>query len=222
MEIWSLMKMLEYRIDEVFGDRLVCLGLQGSYARGEATEYSDIDAVLILDTISMDDLRQYREILRWLPHRDKVYGFVGGKRELENWDRAELFQFCNDTQVIRGNLDFALKLVNPKDVKRSVLTGACNIYQGAVQSAVQDRHMETMIPLYKSVFFVLRAHYYAMNGIYISSHRELAECLDGLSRQVMRDAIALRHGEATDDFDALAERLIKLSSDLIDRYGGLQ
>ena len=32
-----------------FGDRVRFIGLQGSYGRGEATESSDIDMVLLLD-----------------------------------------------------------------------------------------------------------------------------------------------------------------------------
>lgn len=36
-------------VDAAFGARIVFIGLQGSYARGEAHEGSDIDVVLILN-----------------------------------------------------------------------------------------------------------------------------------------------------------------------------
>lgn len=220
MEIWSWMKTLEDRVDQVFGDRLVCLGLQGSFARGEATEDSDIDAALILDEVSMNDLHAYREILKWLPHREKVCGFVSGKAELENWDRADLFQFCMDTQVLRGSLDFAKKLVRPEDVRRAVHVGACSLYHGAVHGMMHRQRMSTMTGLYKSAFFVMQAHYFVKSGVYVHSHRELAECLSGAERQLIYDAMALKNGATSEDFETLARRLMDFSSALIREYGG--
>ena len=171
MEIWGLMKALQDRLDEVFGERLVCLGLRGSFARGEATIDSDIDAVLILDTVSMDDLYAYREILRWLPQTEKVSGFVAGKSELEKWDRSELFQFCMDTQEICGSLDFARNLVQIEDVRRAVHLGACSLYQKAVHGMLHKPKMAPMVKLYKAAFFVLQMHYYVKTGLFIRSHR---------------------------------------------------
>ena len=54
LKVW----LEQYRkiVEEVFGTRIVCIGLQGSYGRGEANPESDLDMVLILDTLSMDDL----------------------------------------------------------------------------------------------------------------------------------------------------------------------
>ena len=46
-----------------FGDRLLYVGLQGSYMRGEAHEGSDIDVMVILDRFSVGDMDLYREIL---------------------------------------------------------------------------------------------------------------------------------------------------------------
>ena len=48
----------QYRaaVEEVFGERIVCIGLQGSRGRGEAGTGSDIDMVLVLDDVSAEDL----------------------------------------------------------------------------------------------------------------------------------------------------------------------
>ena len=40
----------------VFGGRLLYVGLQGSYLRGEATENSDIDIMVIIENLSVQDL----------------------------------------------------------------------------------------------------------------------------------------------------------------------
>jgi len=219
MEIWGWMKTLEDRVENEFGERLVCLGLQGSYARGEATEESNIDAVLILDEVSMDDLHRYYEILKWLPHRDKVCGFVAGKREFVCWEKAELFQFCRDTDVIRGSLDFAMELVDVEDVKRAVRAGACSIYRGAVHGMMHKRLVSKLPPFYKKAFFVLQAHFFVQTGLYIRSHRELAECLTGEQRQLLYDAIAMKNGSANEDFEYYAKQLMDVSSALIREYG---
>ena len=52
---------------QTFGARLQYLGLQGSYRRGEATEASDIDVVVLLDVVALDDLDVYRAIVRAMP-----------------------------------------------------------------------------------------------------------------------------------------------------------
>lgn len=49
-----------------FGSRVWFVGLQGSYARGEAKENSDIDMVVILDELSYTDIRKYNEMLDML------------------------------------------------------------------------------------------------------------------------------------------------------------
>ena len=47
----------------VFGDRLLYVGLQGSYLREEATEDSDLDIMVILKDLSVQDMKLYREII---------------------------------------------------------------------------------------------------------------------------------------------------------------
>ena len=43
-------------LNKQFGNRVWFVGLQGSFARGEATENSDIDMVVILDELSASDV----------------------------------------------------------------------------------------------------------------------------------------------------------------------
>lgn len=70
------MKQYTAAVQELFGERIWFIGLQGSYGRGEATDGSDIDAVLILDSVSAKDLDSYSKILDAFPNRNKVCGFV--------------------------------------------------------------------------------------------------------------------------------------------------
>ena len=63
-------------LKETFKDRLWFVGLQGSYGRGEATETSDIDVVVILDELCASDIQTYNTMLDTLPHRELICGFL--------------------------------------------------------------------------------------------------------------------------------------------------
>ena len=49
-------------LNKTFADRVWFVGLQGSYGRGEATETSDIDVVVILDELSALDIGIYNTL----------------------------------------------------------------------------------------------------------------------------------------------------------------
>ena len=84
-EITSWMKQFLKILDETFGDRVWFSGLQGSYGRGEASETSDIDTVVILDDVSAEDIQTYQAMLDTLPNRELICGFLSGKQDLLNW-----------------------------------------------------------------------------------------------------------------------------------------
>ena len=70
------------KLNEVFKCRVWFVGLQGSYGRGEATETSDIDVVVILNEFTVADIQAYNQLLDTLPHRELICGFVSGKDEI--------------------------------------------------------------------------------------------------------------------------------------------
>ena len=57
VDIKTWIKEFTYKVGQTFSNRIWFIGLQGSYGRGEATETSDIDVVVILDELRMDDLK---------------------------------------------------------------------------------------------------------------------------------------------------------------------
>ena len=59
------------RLKDRFGDRLLYVGLQGSYLRGEATESSDLDIMVIIDELSVSDLNAYRVIIESMEYSEK-------------------------------------------------------------------------------------------------------------------------------------------------------
>ena len=193
-------------LDNTFGQRVWFVGLQGSYARGEATESSDIDMVVILDALSADDISRYHAMLNTLAHRELVCGFLSGKRELFNWDTSDLFQFYHDTKPIRGSLDALLPLIDDAAVARAIKLGICNIYHGCVHNMLHTKSEHILRDLYKAASFVVQAICYRQKGTYVSHLKELAEAVSADERNIVNTFIKLKAGGEA-DFRELSEQL---------------
>jgi uncharacterized protein len=186
IDINQWMKQYQDTVKRVFGSRILFIGLQGSYGRGEANRNSDIDVVLILDKVSLTDLKEYKEAIEKLPYRTLICGFVSGEEELEGWCRADLFQFYHDTISYYGNLDEIIPAPTNADARSAVLTGACNLYHACSHNYLHSSDLETLKALYKSSFFVLQAKHYSETGNYIRSHSALKNILAGTDLMVMQ------------------------------------
>ena len=185
-------------VTEAFPGRVECVGLQGSRGRGEAGPDSDIDMVVILDMLEEADLARYRRAVAELPDRALLCGFVAGRRELEGWDPAELFQFYHDTRPLVGGLEFLRDRFTSRDAARAVRTGAGAVYHACVHNALHERDPELLAGLYKSAVFTLQAKYFRDTGWYVARHRALLDRLEGADRAVLERALALRAGERPD------------------------
>ena len=193
------------------------IGLQGSYARGEATETSDIDVVFILDELRANDLKIYSDMLDALPNRELVCGFVSGKAELYGWESSDLFQFYYDTIPIKGTLDCLLEKINKHTVKRAIKIGACNIYHACVHNFVHEKSDDILRALYKSAVFVLQAIWFYETDKYIKSKAELHNAIDPPSA-VLTTALNLKNG-ADVKFEDMSVLLINWAKACIGGYG---
>ena len=73
-----------------FGSRLLYVGLQGSYLRGEAADTSDIDIMAVIEGLSVSDLGAYRSILQSMDHFDLSCGFICSQEDLVHWNPLEI------------------------------------------------------------------------------------------------------------------------------------
>ena len=62
-----------------FKERLVLVGLQGSRARGEQREDSDIDVVVIVKDLNVEDFASYRSVIQKMPYAKLACGFIGAR-----------------------------------------------------------------------------------------------------------------------------------------------
>ncbi len=216
IDVTLWMKDFLLALHDAFGARVWFVGLQGSYARGEATEESDIDIAVILDEASASDVATYNALLDGLPHREKVCGFFSGKNEILNWEPSDLFQFCHDTRPIKGSLEELFPLLDANAVARAIKIGVCNIYHGCVHNMLYEKSEEVLRGLYKSASFVVQAICFAQTGRYISRQRDLSEAVSPDERVIVKTFLTLKNGGAV-DFVAASEELFAWSKGWIGR-----
>ena len=204
------------KLNVSFGSRVWFVGLQGSYGRGEATENSDIDMVVILDNLSPSDIQTYNEMLDTMPHRELICGFLSGKTELLHWDPADLFQLYYDTKPILGSMDAVIPMLDQVAVDRAIKLGACNIYHGCVHNMLYGKSEKTLRGLYKMASFVVQAICFRQTGRYVSRQTDLLEAVNDEERLIIKNFLQLKNGEKV-DFLAMSETLFAWSGGWIEK-----
>nr|WP_319487693.1 nucleotidyltransferase domain-containing protein [uncultured Caproiciproducens sp.] len=219
-DINTWMKRYLGELKSLFGPRLLFVGLQGSYGRGEETDSSDIDAVVILSHATPVDLKAYSTMLDKLPNPEKVCGFISGRQELINWERSDLFQFYHDTTPVFGSIDFLLPLIGKEDIRRAVRIGACNIYHTCGHNIVHEKDANILKALYKTAAFTVQAIYYDQTGTYIKQKAELIPMLQPEERKILQTSIMFKtqSNMAQNDFERLSEILLNWAARLIIKY----
>ena len=198
------------KLNEAFANRVWFVGLQGSYGRGEATETSDIDVVVILDELSVADIQSYQDMLDTLPHRELICGFVSGKDEILNWEPSDLFQFYHDTTAIKGSLDDLLLLIDNAAVERAIKMGAGNIYHGCVHNMLHEKSEDILKGLYKAASFVVQAIVFKQTGNYIKHQSRLLQVASVEEQMITETFLKYKNGEAV-DFNAASQILFEWS-----------
>lgn len=198
VDIKSWLEEFLQKLNEVFKSRVWFVGLQGSYGRGEATETSDIDVVVILNELTVSDIQTYNDMLDTLPHKELICGFVSGKDEIMNWEPSDLFQFYNDTTPIKGSLDELLPKIDNVVVDRAIKIGACNIYHGCVHNMLHTKNEDILKGLYKAASFVVQAIVFKQTGNYIKHQYQLLQESLPEERIVLETFLRYKNGEAVD------------------------
>ena len=219
IEIEKWMELFLQKLDAHFEKRIWFVGLQGSYSRGEATESSDIDVVVILDRLSAQDIQAYHTMLETLPHRTLICGFLSGRNEILNWDTADLFQFYHDTTPVQGNMDELLERIDDAAVKRAVKLGACNIYHGCVHNMLHDRSEEMLKGLYKSASFVVQAICFLQTGRYIRLQKELLSVVEPGEQVIVETFLNLKDNRKI-NFNQMSEVLFNWAQNWIEKIPG--
>lgn len=209
-EAW--MDELAGRLKAVFGPRLLFLGLQGSYGRGEAGPDSDIDVAAVLDRVEPADLDAYRAAVSQLPEGEKACGFLCGAAELNCWPKYDLVQLAGDTRTVFGSLEALLPPLERRDLAEAVAVGAANLYHAVCHTYLyggRETWPEFLKEAHKGAFFVLRALHELRTGQSVRAKRDLLALLTGDEREILE--YSLWEGSAEKPPEAAFARLLRWS-----------
>ena len=195
---------LTEKLQTAFGDRLIYVGLQGSYLRGEATEDSDIDVMLILRHMSPTDLDTYRRAIEELPDPKKSCGFICGAEEMMHWNPLEICHLLHTTRDCYGHLKSLVPAYTAEDVRTFIKLSLGNLYHELCHRYIHAPRADNIAALpgtYKGVFFILQNLHYLRSGCFVSTKQSLLWALTGQDKEVLEMGMALPTAESY-DFDA--------------------
>ena len=192
---------LTEKLKDCFGNRLCYVGLQGSYLRGEATENSDIDIMVVIDGLDVSDLDAYRQTILEMPSFDKSCGFICSKKDLENWNPLEICNLLHSTKDYFGILRKLVPAYTEQDIRNFLKFSINNLYHEICHRFIhadQERNIQALPFTYKGAFFILQNLHYLRTGEFTGTKAELLERLDGIDRAVLERLIAYSRGENCD------------------------
>lgn len=199
--MFELQSYLDRLISEcrfAFGDRLLYVGLQGSYLRGEAHEDSDIDVMLVLDRMTADDMKTYQSILKRIGSYEKSCGFICGGDELKRWNPLEVCQLLHTTKDLFGCLTDYLPGAIRTDEINYVKYSLGNLYHELCHRYIhadREKNRKKFRAACKGIFFLLQNLHYLESGVFAVTKKELRALVSA------EDRIMLSMTDLPDTFD---------------------
>lgn len=203
----------------VFGGRLLYVGLQGSYLRKEATENSDIDIMVIIRNLSVQDLDSYREIISRMDCYEKSCGFICGMDEFSKWNPLELCHLLHSTKDYYGRLSLLVPEYSKEDITNFIKVSLGNLYHEMCHRYIHADRIKNYqkLPMtYKNVFFILQNIYYLKTGIFCITKSELLQILDGADKEIMEIALKINASESYDFGQAFGKLFLWCQKNLVD------
>ena len=203
-----------------FGDRLLYVGLQGSYLRGEATPESDIDIMLVFDEVHAEDLSAYRQILTELGEYERACGFVCGMDELKNWFPEEICHLLHTTSDVYGKLSEIAPAYSKKDVADYIKMSVGNLYHMLCHRRIHSEMEKNVykLPLAKrDIFFILQNLYYLEEEDFIEKKADVSSKVKGLDLEVWE---CLSKDITIENLDSNLDLLLSWCRDVLKRTSG--
>lgn len=181
-----------------FGDRLLYVGLQGSYFRGEEHENSDIDVMIVVERFTVADMDKYREILKSIGYFEKSCGFICGKDELARWNPLEVCQLLYTTKDLYGHLKELLPPASREDEINYVKVSLGNVYHEICHRYIhadREKNVARFRATCKYIFFLIQNLHYLESGKFVATKKELKKQVSNADREILEFA------ELNDNFD---------------------
>ncbi len=192
-DVHNWLEILTSKMQTEFAKRLLFVGLQGSYFRGEATDESDVDVIVILDSLSICDLRCYREIIESMEHHEKACGFLCGKAELEAWPKQDIFHLIYDSEAIYGDLSRIIRKPTDEEIRNSIRFEVSNIYHDVCHRYLYTEDLkagvEKLRGAYKKSFFIMQEMVFLNTHRYVKTKQEMLTYFDKETRDILYNSM---------------------------------
>ena len=213
----SYIEQLTKDLHERIGERLIYVGLQGSYLRGEANENSDLDIMVVIDGLKVSEMDLYREVIGHLEEVEKSCGFIAGKEELAHWNPLEICHLLRTTKDYYGKLKELVPDYTEQDIRNFINMSVNNLFHEICHRYIHServRNIEALPGSYKGVFFILQNLHFLEHGKFMQTKKELLEVITGKNQQVLAKALELAKGESY-DFEEAYELLFTWCQEVI-------
>ena len=171
-----------------FGERLLYVGLQGSWLCGEAHENSDIDVMVILGRFSVRDMDTYRGILKEIGFYERSCGFICRKDEMKRWNPLEVCQLRHTTKDLVGVLSDYLPPATREDEINYVDLSLGNLYHELCHRYIHEDREKNAAKLRstcKGVFFLIQNMHFLESSHFILTKTGLKEAVSSEDRRVL-------------------------------------
>ena len=198
IDIGDYLQKLVGECKKTFRERLLYVGLQGSYMREEATDQSDIDVMILLEDFSVADMDAYRRILKKIGEYEKSCGFICGRNEMLLWNPLEVCQLRHTTKDVFGELKDFLPPAARQDEINYVKLSLGDLYHELCHRYIHaDREKNTAAfrRTCKSAFFLIQNLHFLESGSFAVTKRELKEQVSEEDRAILEMA------EYPDEYD---------------------
>ena len=177
-----------------FSSRLLYVGLQGSYLRGEANPDSDIDIMVVIDDLNVSDLTLYRKIINALEHFEKSCGFICSAQDLRHWNPLEICNLLHTTKDYYGTLREFTPEYTEADLRNFLKMCVNNLYHELCHRYIHselDKNYANLPLTYKSVFFILQNLYFLKTKEFFGTKDALLTKVRGKDREVLKRSLEL-------------------------------
>ena len=188
VDVDQYLKDLISECKNAFSDRLLYVGLQGSYLRGEANEDSDIDIMVILDHFSVEDMDAYRSVLKRIGHYERSCGFICGKDDMARWNPLEVCQLIHTTKDLYGALADYLPDASREDEINYVKLSVGNLYHGLCHRYIhsdREKNLRKLRDSGKELFFLIQNLYYLESGEFAATKNALKNLVSDEDRAML-------------------------------------
>ncbi len=197
-DIGDYLQKLIGECKNTYRERLLYVGLQGSYMRDEATDKSDIDVMIVLEEFSVADMDAYRDILKKIGNYEKSCGFICGKDEMLMWNPLEVCQLRHTTKDLFGELKAFLPAATREDEINYVKLSLGNLYHELCHRYIhadREKNIAAFRRTCKSALYLIQNLHFMESGSFVVTKRELREQVSEEDRAILEMA------EYPDDYD---------------------